>query len=92
MDMTDSPKHGCLACGNHVGIFRRLVRRRFCSKEHEQIYFVRQQELAVERLRDALGLPPSANPSGAMPIEESKANAPNCSPFLAPQATGSGVA
>jgi hypothetical protein len=93
MDTIETPKRSCLACGHEVGIFRRLARQRFCSDEHEQMYFTQLQELAIERLKSSLDvsldLGPSLDPCRTKAvIEENDASAPN-RPFVwAHQTTG----
>jgi hypothetical protein len=43
----------CMACHNDIGLVRRLTHHRFCSEQHEQMYLVELQKLAVARLRSA---------------------------------------
>jgi hypothetical protein len=84
-----APKHACLSCGNKIGMFRRLAEQRFCSHEHEQIYLIELQQLAIERLKSSLGDSPALNPTATETVhEDSEAQVGDCALVLAPQATG----
>ena len=51
MKSEKSPRGGhCLVCGKGLGLFRRISRNNFCSKEHEEQYLADLRELAVNRL------------------------------------------
>jgi hypothetical protein len=43
----------CLVCHCDLGFFRRLMKNRFCTGEHEQQYMAELREVALGRLRSA---------------------------------------
>jgi len=43
----------CLFCGGELRLFRRLVRKPFCSEEHERKYLAELGQIGIMRLQTA---------------------------------------